>query len=309
MSSLPTISLQKLQSADALSETRKLHDVCLEFGFFYLTDLDLKPGLVDRTISASRTFFTSDNGLKSKYAQDKQVVVPRTCRGYVPSLGETLDPRTGPDLKEAFDFGIERELCGELFEGPTLVPSEDEAPGFARYHYELQAEVLSKIVPVLLESLALGLGLESHTFSKHFELPVLIHRVIYYPPHTGNAGKHTDNGILTVLFQEPAAGTSLKVHSRGKWIDAENRDGMAIVNIGDMMQYWTDGEYVSTPHFVAHRSGASRISIPFFVYPDITAEVHPIGNGEPFRPKDIMRENFNSIWVDGGGAGRARELV
>ncbi|CDN10001.1 hypothetical protein RintRC_5111 [Richelia intracellularis] len=71
---------------------------------------------------------------------------------------------------------------------------------------------------------------------------------------------------------------------------------------------WTDGTFVSTPHEVIHESPGSRISIPFFIYPNIDATIEPFGKGEKISTKEVMLSNFESIWVTHKGAGRAQEL-
>jgi len=53
-----------------------------------------------------------------------------------------------------------------------------------------------------------------------------------------------------------------------------------------MMQRWTNGRFVSTPHRVGNRGGRGRISVPFFANPDYDAIVAPLpccvpGDEEP----------------------------
>ena len=55
--------------------------------------------------------------------------------------------------------------------------------------------------------------------------------VIYLSPLT--AGAHTDWGFLTVLATDGVPG--LQIFLDGDWIDAPNREGMFVVNLGDMM--------------------------------------------------------------------------
>lgn len=309
MQTLPKISLRQLKNNERECELQKLKACCTEHGFFYLDDLDLPDGLVQKTIMAARGFFQSSLDYKSRFAQEKQVVTPQTCRGYVPIFGETLHSDAGPDCKELFDFGIERELNGQYFVGPTIGPLDKESPMFCALQYELQAEVMSNIFPCLISAIADSLDFKSDILSPFFTDPTLIQRVIHYPPGNGNAGKHTDNGILTILFQEEKNKSSLRVYSRDSWIDAPCIPNTVIVNLGDMLQMWTSGLYVSTPHEVVHHSSSTRISIPFFIYPNIDTIIEPIGTEQKVNSLDVMLENFNSIWVKGEGAGRAKELT
>ncbi|MEM7534213.1 MAG: 2OG-Fe(II) oxygenase family protein [Chloroflexota bacterium] len=75
--------------------------------------------------------------------------------------------------------------------------------------------------------------------------------------------------------------------------------------MGDMLQYWTDGQFVSTPHEVKHTRPVSRLSIPFFVYPNIDAVFTVFGSNKTISVADVMLANFESLWVKGTGGGRA----
>jgi len=312
MNTLPIISLAELKKSSSPSgneENKRLYNTCLEHGFFYLKDHGISSELVQKTIQASRNFFQLPEETKKAYSQDKQTVYPNTCRGYSPLYGEALNGEEGPDPKELFDLGIERPHADQPFTGTTLVPDDTVAPGFASCHYQLQGEIMTKVVPHLLRGLAVALGQEPDYFDPYFDEPILIHRTIYYPPEGGIAGKHTDNGIFTILIQEYFPNPSLRVYAKEAWIDAVCLKDAFVVNLGDMLQLWTNGLFVSTPHEVIHTLAKSRISIPFFVYPKVNAVFQPIGSDEKINPTEIMLKNFNSIWVEKTGGGRAQELV
>ena len=50
----------------------------------------------------------------------------------------------------------------------------------------------------------------------------------------------------------------------GDWIEALPVPGTFIVNIGDMMQRWTNDLFVSTPHRVVNPPHTARYSFPMF---------------------------------------------
>jgi isopenicillin N synthase-like dioxygenase len=50
----------------------------------------------------------------------------------------------------------------------------------------------------------------------------------------------------------------------GYWISAPPKEGCFIVNVGDQLQAWSNGLYVSTLHRVLNYSGVERYSVPFF---------------------------------------------
>lgn len=312
MEKLPIISLAKLKDLNGSNsgneEHKRLYNTCYEHGFFYLKDHGISPDLVRRTIEASRNFFQLPEETKKAYSHDKQTVYPKTCRGYVPLCGETLQADFGPDPKQHFDLGLERPPSDKPFTGQTVIPDRTVAPGFAASHYQLQGEIMTKIVPHLLRGLAVALNLEPDSFDPYFDDPVLIHRTVYYPPESGMAGKHTDTGIFTVLIQEYFPSPSLRVYTKNAWIDADCLEDAFVINLGDMLQLWTNGLFVSTPHEVIHNLSISRISIPIFVFPNVNAVFQPIGTNEKVNPTEVMLKNFESVWVTKTGSGRAREL-
>lgn len=310
MEHLPIISLSELDKNDLHNpEIARLYDACYECGFFYLKDHGISRDLVEQTIDASRNFFNLSEEIKCQYGHDMQTVYPATSRGYVPLRGEYLNKEVGFDPKQIFDLGIDKPLSDKAFTGPNIAPEDSIAPGFLASQYNLQQEIMTKIVPKLLKAISLALDLAPDWFDEYFTEAVLIHRTIYYPEKSGQAGKHTDNGIFTILIQEQLPHPSLRVHTQDKWIDAPCLEDMFIINLGDMLQMWTKGLFVSTPHEVIHEHPVSRISIPFFIYPNIDAIIKPFGTEETISSQEVMLKNFESIWVTHKGAGRAEELT
>lgn len=100
------------------------------------------------------------------------------------------------------------------------------------------------------------------------------------PTHTNeggiSCGAHTDYGCLTLLLADPTPG-ALQVQTKsGAWIAADPVPGAFVVNIGDMMERWTNGVWRSTRHRVVHWGEGYRVSVPFFFEPDFEARVKPL---------------------------------
>lgn len=318
METLPVLSLTKLKTLHRLGgehssgggdEHQRLYDICLKHGFFYLKDHGISPDLIQATIQASRNFFSLPESVKNEYGHHAQTVHPRGSRGYVPIYGETLNEGDGPDPKELFDLGVNRPTSDIPFTGPTLMPDEAVAPGFTAAHYQLQSEILTKIVPPLLRALAVALKLDANWFAPFFDDPIVIHRAILYPPQHGLTGKHTDNGIFTVLVQEYFPTPSLRVYKDESYVDAVCLDNTFVINLGNMLQLWTNGLFVSTPHEVVHTLPSSRVSMPFFIFPNANTIIEPMGTNTKVNATDMMLKNFESIWSEGKGTQRAEDLV
>ncbi|THC97084.1 hypothetical protein EYZ11_003462 [Aspergillus tanneri] len=61
-----------------------------------------------------------------------------------------------------------------------------------------------------------------------------------------------------------------------------------VINLGDMVQRWTDGEYQSNLHRVIIKAGTERFSVPAFWYGDLEAT-------NPLNPSDTSGENVQEF--------------
>jgi hypothetical protein len=76
-------------------------------------------------------------------------------------------------------------------------------------------------------------------------------------------GAHKDPGVLTLLMIEPGK-VGLQIETAGGWVDAPAVPGALVVNIGDLLEYATDGYLKATVHrVVSPPPGETRLSIPF----------------------------------------------
>ena len=62
-----------------------------------------------------------------------------------------------------------------------------------------------------------------------------------------------------------------------------------------MMESWTGGRFVSTPHRVRNVSGHDRLSFPLFYDPDFAAEMRPL-------PPGLLPEAERPAWERWDGA-------
>lgn len=92
-----------------------------------------------------------------------------------------------------------------------------------------------------------------------------------------SCGAHTDYGCVTLLLSDDTP-NALQIQLKdGTWLDADPVPGAFVVNIGDMIERWTNGLWKSTLHRVIHRTGDRyRISVPFFYEPNFYAQVAPL---------------------------------
>ncbi|XVF41806.1 hypothetical protein PTKIN_Ptkin01aG0310200 [Pterospermum kingtungense] len=127
----------------------------------------------------------------------------------------------------------------------------------------------TKVAEDVMELLCEGIGLES---SKSKDMTVSGARLfvgVYYPycPQpdlTLGLTPHTDLGTLTVLLPNQVSG--LQVKHGEEWVDVKPLPGALIINIADMLQIISNGEYNSVQHRVrANSCKEPRIAVVEFL--------------------------------------------
>jgi isopenicillin N synthase-like dioxygenase len=82
---------------------------------------------------------------------------------------------------------------------------------------------------------------------------------------------HTDSGLITILYQDSVGGLQV-LNGNGQWINAPPIPGSFVINLGDVLQFWSGGRYLATQHRVLG-SASERMSIPFFFEPGYDASL------------------------------------
>lgn len=312
---LTTISLLALASEDKAvraAEIDRLRQCCETVGFFYLKDHGVSKPLLERCWNSAKTFFKKPESVKAKWGHDAQEIYPSDIRGF--SAAEQFNPETEIDRKQFFDFGVDHPLVpGRAFTGITSVPSEEDAPDFVTAHQEVLDIAMDSVTPILSRALALALGQKEDFFTKNMSADeiLVIQRTLIYPPSGGHAGRHCDSCLFTLLLQEEQKSerSSLKLFSQGKWQDVRPLPELMVVNLGDMLQMWSNHRFVSTPHQVVHVENKERHSMPIFVYPNPETNIVPIGltESEGTIGTELMLKNFKRLWVGKTGQGLLRK--
>ena len=169
--------------------------------------------------------------------------------------------------------------------------------------YRLQLCTLSR---VLMEILAKGLPYgNSRIFDPFCSDPLAVVRLLHYPPQLDlkdprqvGAGAHTDFGAITLLMQDDKGGLQVLNEETGNWIDVEPNSEAYVVNVGDMLQMWTRGEYKSNIHRVINSSGEHRYSVPFFFDGNLDYVLTPLDGSDThgLTVEQFMRERYNRTY-------------
>jgi len=270
---LPLIDMKSDMAAE------QLRDACCNVGFFYLSGHGVPRTMLDAQLEWTRRFF--DLPLISREKISMRTSAAR--RGYEPVATQVLDEGTPPDLKESFYLGRDLDerhpyvRAGLHSYGPNQWPQD--IPGF-REQMEGYFAALCELSEDMMRLLAASLELPRGYFDAMMREPMPVLRLIHYPPHPDDArpnqlgaGAHTDWGALTFLLQDDAGGLEMQ-NIAGDWLYAAPLAGSFVVNLGDMIERWTNGLYRSTMHRVLNRArGRSRYSAAFFSNPDFHSRV------------------------------------
>ena len=99
--------------------------------------------------------------------------------------------------------------------------------------------------------------------------PVLPDRTPVTPAKTGSGSPpHTDFGMLTVLAQDDVGGLEIQ-RLGGEWVAMPPLPGTLVVNVGDLLERWSNRRYRSTVHRVINRSGRERLSLVLAYDPEL----------------------------------------
>ncbi|KAK4477061.1 hypothetical protein RD792_016266 [Penstemon davidsonii] len=134
----------------------------------------------------------------------------------------------------------------------------------------------------ILELIALSLGLSKDRFHGFFKEQTSFMRLNYYPPCPApelalGLGRHKDAGAMTILAQDDhVGGLEVKRKIDGQWILVKPLHDAYIVNVGDLIQVWSNDKYESVEHRVKVNSEKERFSIPFFLNPSHNIWVQPL---------------------------------
>jgi isopenicillin N synthase-like dioxygenase len=275
--SVPIIDLSDLRASDAIDRA------CREVGFFGVTGHGVPVEVVTAAWDTSRRFFDLPLATRMEAYSDTGPY------GYQPmeseALGRTFDRALGdagteqPDPKQTLNLG-------PPYRGPDS--------GFGRHErvwptqpHDLRITWLSyysemeRLADTILALFARALNRPDDYFAGFTDRHLSALRALDYPEGgtTGGvrAGAHTDYGTLTILRPDPEVGGLEVVTPAGELLEVPKVDGGFVVNIGDLMQRWTNGRWRSTLHRVAgDPAGRRRQSMAFFHNPNWDARIDPI---------------------------------
>jgi isopenicillin N synthase-like dioxygenase len=223
------------------------------------------------------------------------------------------------DWKEIFDVGPpidDGDLAGNRPQWPA------ELPHF-RTTIELLYGACERIARRVLATIAANLGDVGRVDADFGARHTSFLRLNYYPlcrdparpdaaylPEQGQLGihPHTDAGALTVLLQDGNA--ALQVYRDGTWHLVQPRADSLVINIGDVVQVWSNDRYRAAVHRVLANARVARYSAAFFLNPASDAVYAPLASEQsgPPRYRPIRWSEFRAARAAGDYADVGEEI-
>jgi len=217
------------------------------------------------------------------------------------------------DLKETFALGPPND-SGSGMPPRRWIDSSNVSPDF-QTHLEAYYKRMEDLALTLLQIFAIALEESPDFFQDKMDHHMSALRLVHYypleqrPAHTHNqthkpsrlvrAGAHTDYGALTILaahdeglevllrdttvLTSDGDGNGFDKNNSGiqqqRWYPVPLVPGAFVVNLGDLMQRWTNNEWISTMHRVVMPSTEAqerRYSMAYFVNINGDTPIEPL---------------------------------
>ena len=282
---IPTIDLQAPDLA-------ALDQACCAWGFFALENHGIPQPLIDASLGATQRFFEQDAAAKQTIARSGS-----NSWGY----NDAELTKNKRDHKEILDIGppvSEGPLAGSQPQWPSLPGFQTTIEALQRHLHATALTVARLVTASLAAEIDVAGPFRNHSsflrlnYYPHSEDPAIDETALTAPHGDLGISHHTDAGAVTVLLQDGLAG--LEVYNADRWVAVPGTRGGVIINIGDIVQVWSNDRYKAPIHRVRASTGEPRMSIPYFLnpayeynYAPLTAEApryQPINWGE-FRSK------------------------
>lgn len=319
MKNLPIIDISKFRDGSPGERTavaKQVDQACRDIGFIVLTGHGISKETLSHAHSIADGLFDLPQETKSKYEKAEG-----SFYGYYEmessALAYTLDDTESlPDLREAFASNRpDLETGDPYFRSDAVkdmgydIPFPEEVADFKETWtktYYAFADLGHDIMQMFAAALEQPTSYFDHMLTHHASNLA----VFKYPPQPKpvpagqlRCGAHTDYGSLTIVHSDWSIPGGLQIQSPdGSWIDAPDVQDSLVINIGDMMQRWTNDRWVSTMHRVGNPDGQTttstqRKSLVFFYNPNQDGVVETIpsctdeNNASKYKPI-IVSDHF-----------------
>lgn len=286
--------------SDVVNQVRR---ACEAIGFLAIRGHGVDATTISEMCDVTRQYFELPLGEKLAHDGD--------ATGYRPaesgSLARTLGRDAPGDLCETFRYTPNTTRAAEnsaQFSEDSIRDAFPPEPVHMAATWGRWFATMEHLAARMMTIFARALDLPDDWFTAYFERHSSALIANYYPPFQSprkegqlRRGAHTDFGVLTILYQTADDG-GLEVRRPGseEWLHVPFSPDTFVLNLGDMMERWTNGRWTSTLHRVVNPGSGStmteaRISLPFFYRPDPSARIEVIdtchGPDQPARYQPV----------------------
>jgi isopenicillin N synthase-like dioxygenase len=252
---LSTIDFSRLNQQHELD---KLHLACREHGCFALSNHGISTAIQRHFVTAQQRYFAQP--LMTKLQQERSATNPFGF--YNKEL-----TKNRLDQKEVFDISLSET---------TLWPEDAEFLTATTAWFNACHEVAIKLLEAIFT--CLETRLPAAAFQGHSSFL----RLNYYPAYKAEAGSdvafgvshHTDAGALTLLLQDEVPGLQFLIND--DWHTAPAVPDVLLVNLGDMLQVWSNDTFKAPLHRVLTNANNDRYSAPYFLNPAYDCDIKPL---------------------------------
>ncbi|KAK4225013.1 hypothetical protein QBC38DRAFT_484024 [Podospora fimiseda] len=325
---IPVIDISSNNDQEKVA--KELVEAAIEHGFIYIKNPGtaiIPQDAIDKAFEISKKLFNAP------LSEKQSCSIQKNNRGWSGMQVETLDPSTQRvgDFKEAFNFGPFQNSQASQPLPPTISSDQPSLSTFQDFCYSLCLKITTL--------LGIGLSVNPPDFFAKAHLRSTgpsgtILRFLYYPPSSSipdanpssdvRAGAHSDYGSMTLLFRlKGQVGLEILTTDNQKWVPVpvtppgteDDPTPPILLNIGDLLSYWTNGLLRSTVHRVVFSGEDNQItrektaeqeprySIAYFFHPVGTTPLTPVpservknyvpdgqekGNGNPHAERKVM---------------------
>ena len=297
-----SLDQENIDEKDMKDVGEPLYDALKTCGFAYLKNFGIHQQDVDLVNNATEQFFKASFEQKENYLRRKDINF-----GYLSPHSEQVDPNGPKDQKEAFNISSH-----------SLQYSGTPWPMEISPHFQIEVKAfMEKCKQLTLRILGvLGVGMRLIDTDQLLKTHTLINktgnsttlRTLYYPIITGSdftcirLGEHCDYGSITLLFQDDVGGLQIE-NMEGQFVDATPIKDTVLINIGDLLQFWSGNKLKSTKHRVVNannqeKQNCVRRSLAYFVHPD----------DEVFVDEELMYQGCTPKYLKASVKGRMTAL-
>eukprot|EP00253_Pinus_taeda_P002780 PITA_02780 len=251
--------------AAELAVIGQIGKACEEWGFFQVINHGIPLDLIEEVLATSRIFFEYP-------AQEKMKARARTPgpdNSEIPVMGYNLYPPGRWDSYENLYYGAAPSACNAF---------PEELPQLGMVIEKLMI-FLSKMVEFMESLISQSLGLPANFLKELNGDRIEPLKVLCYPRATSQqeeigAWEHQDSSCITLVGQDESGG--YQVLKDGKWVHIKPTNGALVINIGDILQVWSNNRFRSAVHRVLNSKERRRCSFAYGSIPNPGMIVRPL---------------------------------